>query len=210
MRVFLTWRMVPGIMACLLVQDITAQKLGDVKNKYVYVGIPYTGFAELASFGKQRSMNWCWAACIQMVLNYHEIPVAQELIVQRTVGRLDDVPADPKMMFKALNGWEVDVHGVHVQVSSNTYSTSAKEITAFVTTNKPLIVGLRENGVGIGHAYVLIGMFYDTIPDGLGDVTYMPQSVLLINPWPKGESMVDLSWEEFMERLIVCFKVWVH
>ncbi|MBK6539974.1 MAG: hypothetical protein IPG10_01540 [Flavobacteriales bacterium] len=197
-------------MACLLVQDITAQKLGDVKNKYVYVGIPYTGFAELASFGKQRSMNWCWAACIQMVLNYHEIPVAQELIVQRTVGRLDDVPADPKMMFKALNGWEVDVHGVHVQVSSNTYSTSAKEITAFVTTNKPLIVGLRENGVGIGHAYVLIGMFYDTIPDGLGDVTYMPQSVLLINPWPKGESMVDLSWEEFMERLIVCFKVWVH
>lgn len=198
------------LLALLCVHDLAAQKLGALKSKYVYVGISQREFAEIASYGKQRNMNWCWAACIQMVLNYHAIPVAQEQIVKRTLGKLADVPADPKIMFRALNGWEVDIHGDHVQVSSNTYSTSAKEITAFLATKKPLIVGLREDYSRIGHAYVLIGMFYETVPDGQGDVTYVPHSVLLVDPWPSNESMVDLSWDEFVQRLMVSFKVWVH
>ena len=203
-------RMVLLLLACLVAADLAAQKLGALKDKYVYVGIPQSEFAEIASYGKQRSMNWCWAACIQMVMNYHAIPVAQEQIVKRTLGRLADVPADPQMMFRALNGWEVDVHGDHVQVSSNTYTTSAKEITAFLKTKKPLIIGLRENGSRIGHAYVLIGMFYNTVPDGRGDINYAPHSVLLVNPWPGSESIVDIGWDEFVERFIISFKVWVN
>lgn len=201
-----------SLFLCMLFtgQGLVAQKLGAIRDKYVYVGIPQSQFAEIASFGKQRSMNWCWAACIQMIMNYHAIPVTQEQVVRRTLGKLVDVPANPNMMFKALNGWEVDVFGDKVQVSSNTYSTSAKEITAFVSTKKPLIVGLREDGSSIGHAYVLIGIFYDTFKNDQGGITYVPHSVMLVNPWPSSSTMKDMSWDDFVERLVVSFKVWVH
>lgn len=201
---------VPLVLAVFMAHSSGAQKLGALKDKYVYVGIEQREFAEVASFGRQRNMNWCWAACIQMILNYNAIPVSQEQVVKRTLGKLVDVPADPKMMFKALNGWDVDVYGNLVRVSSNAYSTSAKEITAFLETNKPLIVGLQEDGGEIGHAYVLLGMFYAAEPDGRGAIAYEPHSVLLIDPWPSSDITRELSWAEFVDRLFISYKVWVN
>jgi len=164
----------------LSAQFTYSQKLGAVKDKYVYVGIPESEFSNIASFGKQHSMNWCWAACIQMILNYYAIPVLQEQIVKRTLGKLVDKPADPSIMFRALNGWEVDVYGNIVLVSSNFYSTDTKEITTFLATKKPLIVGLRQQGTNISHAYVLIGMFYETVFKNSGELSYKPHSYYLL------------------------------
>lgn len=197
-------------LAIFIAQITIAQKLGAVKNKYVYVGISENEFSSIASFGKQHSMNWCWAACIQMILNYNAIPVLQEQIVKRTLGKLVDKPADPNIMFRALNGWEVDVYGNKVLVSSNFYSTDTKEITTFLATKKPLIVGLRQQGTNIGHAYVLIGMFYETVFKNNGDVSYKPHSVLLVDPWPGNNSIKDISWGDFADRLNVSYKVWVN
>ena len=45
-----------------LTEIVSAQTLGAIKDKYVYVGIPSNEFSAIASFGKQHSMNWCWAA----------------------------------------------------------------------------------------------------------------------------------------------------
>ena len=198
------------IFSLLFIQYITAQKLGTVRDKYVYVGIPQSEFSEFASFGKQHSMNWCWAACIQMILNYNAIPVLQEQIVKRTLGELIDKPADPSMMFKALNGWEVDVYGNNVLVSSNFYSTDIKEITVFLGTKKPLIVGLEQPGSNIGHAYVLIGMYYETTFKNNGETSYTPYSVMLVDPWPDNINIKEISWDEFVYRLNISFKVWVN
>lgn len=203
-------KFVSVLLLVLIAQVTFSQKLGAVKDKYIYVGIPESEFSSIASFGKQHSMNWCWAACIQMVLNYHSIPVLQELVVKRTLGKLVDKPADPSIMFKALNGWEVDVFGNKVLVSSNFYSTDTKEITTFLATKKPLIVGLRQQGTSIGHAYVLIGMFYETIMKNNGDISYKPHSVLLVDPWPGNNSIKDISWSDFANRLNVSYKVWVN
>jgi hypothetical protein len=198
------------LLLLLSAQFTYSQKMGAVKDKYVYVGIPESEFSNIASFGKQHNMNWCWAACIQMILNYHSIPVLQEQIVKRTLGKLFDKPADPNIMFKALNGWEVDVYGNRVLVSSNFYSTDTKEITTFLATKKPLIVGLSQQGTNIGHAYVLIGMFYETYLKSNGDITYKPHSVLLVDPWPGSNSIKDISWLDFANRLNVSYKVWVN
>ncbi|OQA65104.1 MAG: hypothetical protein BWY38_02733 [Ignavibacteria bacterium ADurb.Bin266] len=198
------------ILAIFIAQITIAQKLGAVKDKFVYVGISENEFSSIASFGKQHSMNWCWAACIQMILNYNAIPVLQEQIVKRTLGKLVDKPADPNIMFRALNGWEVDVYGNKVLVSSNFYSTDTKEITTFLAKKKPLIVGLRQQGTNIGHAYVLIGMFYETVFKTNGDVSYKPHSVLLVDPWPGNNSIKDISWSDFTDRLNVSYKVWVN
>lgn len=194
----------------LFVQNIEAQKLGAVKDKYVYVGITKKEFSNFATLGKQRNMNWCWAACIQMILNYNAIPVLQEEIVNRTLGDLLDVPADPNMMFKALNGWEVDVYGNNVLVNSNFYSTDLNEITTFLGTNKPLIVGLSQPQSKIGHAYVLIGIFYETVFKNKGGVSYKPYSVLLVDPWPDNINIQEMSWSEFVYRLNISYKVWVN
>lgn len=188
---------------------VSAQTLGAIKDKYVYVGISSNEFSAIASFGKQHSMNWCWAACIQMVLNYNSIPVLQEQIVKRTLGKLVDKPADPNIMFKALNGWEVDIYGKNVLVKSNFYSTDTKEITSFLASNKPLIVGLRQSGA-IGHAYVLIGVFYETVYKNNGQISYKPHSVLLVDPWPGNNSFTDMSWSDFADRLNVSYKVWTN
>lgn len=206
----LTKRVFTLTLAMFIAQITIAQKLGAVKDKYVYVGISENEFSSIASFGKQHSMNWCWAACIQMILNYNAIPVLQEQIVKRTLGKLVDKPADPNIMFRALNGWEVDVYGNKVLVSSNFYSTDTKEITTFLATKKPLIVGLRQQGTNIGHAYVLIGMFYETVFKNNGEVSYKPHSVLLVDPWPGNNSIKDISWSDFADRLNVSYKVWVN
>lgn len=197
-------------LAMFIAQIAIAQKLGAVKDKYIYVGISEDEFSSIASFGKQHNMNWCWAACIQMILNYNSIPVLQEQIVKRTLGKLVDKPADPSIMFRALNGWEVDVYGNKVLVSSNFYTTDIKEITTFLATKKPLIVGLRQQGTNIGHAYVLIGMFYETVFKTNGEVSYKPHSVLLVDPWPGNNSIKDISWSDFADRLNVSYKVWVN
>ena len=197
-------------LALMFSQISSAQKLGTVKDKYIYVGVPQNEFSAIASFGKQHSMNWCWAACIQMILNYNSIPVLQEQIVKRTLGKLVDKPADPHIMFKALNNWEVDVYGNKVLVSSNFYSTDTKEITTFLATKKPLIIGLRQQGSNIGHAYVLIGMFYETVFKNNGETSYKPHSVLLVDPWPGNNSIKDISWSDFANSLNVSYKVWVN
>jgi hypothetical protein len=194
----------------LMTEMVHSQKLGTLKEKYTYVGVPTSDFNAIATFGKQRNTNWCWAACIQMVLNYYNIPVTQEQVVKRTLGKVVDKPADPNMMFRALNGWEVDIYGNNVLVSSNFYSTDTKEITTFLATKKPLIVGLRQQGANIGHAYVLIGMFYETVFKTNGDVSYKPHSVLLVDPWPGNNGIKDISWSDFTDRLNVSYKVWVN
>lgn len=203
-------RLIYIISILLYCQISSAQKLGAVKDKYIYVGIPQNEFVEIAGFGKQHSMNWCWAACIQMILNYNDIPVLQEEVVKRTLGKLIDKPADPNIMFKALNGWEVDFYGNNVLVSSNFYSTNINEVTAFLATKKPLIVGLRQDNSRIGHAYVLLGIYYETILKKSGEVIYKPHSVILIDPWPGNSSVNDMSWSNFAERLVVSYKVWIN
>lgn len=199
-----------GIFFLVATNPVVSQKLGSLKNKYTYVGIPDRDFNEIAIYGKQRNMNWCWAACVQMVLNFHHIPVEQEDVVEKTLGSLIDKPADPDMMFKALNGWEVDLYGNDVIVNSNFYTTSAYEITAFLSTKKPLIIGLAQPNTSIGHAYVLIGIYYIKSKSPLGDALYSPHSVILVDPWPDNESFIDMSWDEFTDRFIVSYKVWVN
>jgi hypothetical protein len=47
-----------------------------------YVGIPSFMFTPAA----QQQDEWCWAASIQMILNWYHIPVTQEMIVNQIKG----------------------------------------------------------------------------------------------------------------------------
>ncbi len=190
-------------------KHVHSQTLGTYKHKYEYAGISMDEFSALAIYGKQRNYNWCWAACIQMVLNYHHILLTQEEIVKKSLGSLVDKPANPELMFKILNGQEINRYGKVVKLNCNIFPTTSKEISSFLNTNKPLIVGVGQKQ-GIGHAYVLIGMYYDIINYDSGVKKYNPYSVVLVDPWPGNPSTSEMNWSEFSKKVMVCYKIWIN
>jgi hypothetical protein len=187
-----------------------SQTLGSLKAKYEYIGTNSNEFNALAIYGKQRNMNWCWAACIQMVLNYHRIPITQEDVVRKSLGKLVDRPANSKIIFNALNGKEINAYGKLVKINCNTYSTNTDEIISFISSDKPLIVGIRQQSGVSGHAYVLIGVYLEVFTDKSGTKKYKPDSVLLIDPWPGNNSVKNMKWLEFTENILTCYKVWIN
>jgi len=183
----------------------SVQRLGP--NYYV-AGIPTSEFdawaAEIVS-GNQRQANWCWAACSQMVLNYHGLYVTQEQIVTRIFGGLVDSPADEYQIQMALSGWATNVQGRISNIYCQNGFTNVNEITQALSYKWPLIVGLRNPNSSVGHAYVLTAIYYsideynNTIPD----------KVVLRDPMPGNDGRIEVSWLQFSNSLTMAFKVWV-
>jgi hypothetical protein len=144
-----------------------------------------------------------------MVLNFNGVFVSQEEIVRKSLGSIIDKPADAEIMFRGLNGWRPGVNGKFKNISSNNSTTDLTEISAFLVSQRPLIVGLNQNGK-VGHAYVLIGMHYEILLTKEGNKIYRPHDVILIDPWPQSSVIKDMSWSEFKNRIMVSYKVWVN
>jgi hypothetical protein len=125
------------------------------------VGVPSTDFEYYAApqfQGRQRQLMWCWAACIQMVLNYHGLFVTQEQIVQRVFGHQVDSPAYLNQMLYALSGWAPDTRGRFSTIHASLLGVTLAQIFADLSNNWPLTVGFR--GLPIRHACVLTAVTY--------------------------------------------------
>src|ERR1017187_5395782 len=53
----------------------------DDNETSIYVGIPDNCINDIAK--RQERCDWCWAACIQMILKYKELIITQECIVSQ-------------------------------------------------------------------------------------------------------------------------------
>jgi hypothetical protein len=155
------------------------------------------------SGGRQRQMNWCWAASIQMVLNYHGISVTQEEIVARVFGRLVDAPADAQTVLSALSGWGVTSNGTPVLISASPIVLQGSDIVSDLAYHQPLIVGFMTDG-GISHACVLTAVSYTVNPY---DNQPIFQGAVIRDPWPGRQSRVEMSWAEFSGRLMFIARV---
>ena len=71
-------------------------------QKTVTVGIPTADFNFVSA--AQLRTEWCWAASIQMVLNWYGVPVKQSDVVGRIYGRTVDRAATEDAMARALRG----------------------------------------------------------------------------------------------------------
>jgi len=186
------------------------QSIVQLDRNYFSAGIPSQEFEFYSAAqhnGRQRQTNWCWAACIQMVLNYHGLYVTQEQIVQKIYGNLVDQPAGEQQIMEALSGWMPNYQGRYSQIYCQNEITNINEITSNLAYKWPLIVGLSNpsNPNGVGHAYVLTAIYYST--DMYNNT--IPHKVVLRDPWPGNPSRQEMSWNEFSSRVIMAFKIWV-
>lgn len=163
-------------------------------------GVPSDQFSYYASpgqAGRQRQSNWCWAASIQMVLNYHGLLVEQEAIVERIYGSQVDLPAQPPQILAALSGWAPDVRGGYSAVQASPYTYADSQIVVDLANRWPLIVGLMNPDGRGGHAVVLTGVTYSV--DAYNNPLF--HSFIIRDPWPNSPSRQELSYEEFRSRL---------
>ena len=150
----------------------------------------------------QRCENWCWATCIQMVLNYHGLYVQQEQIVQKVYGLpLPCNTGNAQHIMNALSGWAPDTRGGFSQIYSQYGVYSGSDIVDQLSRKWPIIVGLRQEG----HAYVLTAIYYSV--DQLNNPII--DKVVLRDPWPSNPSRIEMSWNTFLAKQPEFFKVWV-
>jgi hypothetical protein len=182
--------------------------LGD--TGYFVAGVKsdeFVHFAAPESAGKQRMENWCWAACIQMVLNYHGLYVDQQDIVTRIYGAAIDRPANGDQIMAALTGWAPDTRGRRSQIYADNYNLDAATIINDLDKKWPLIVGLRgARGAATGHAYVMTAAYFSK--DQYGQPTI--HRVVLRDPFPGYQSRVELDAQEFGQRLQFATRVYVE
>lgn len=138
--------------------------------------------------------NWCWAACIQMVLDYYGISVTQSMIVEQTYGDLYDITANKEDIIDAIDGWNICDQTLEARYEQ--YKNPQTLIDA-VARGKPLIIGLDEDDVSIGHAYVLTHIFFTK--DYNNNMT--PTRVVVLNPANSEDLEESLDWSEFYERI---------
>jgi hypothetical protein len=154
---------------------------------------------------EQKCPNWCWAACIQMVLNYHGLIVSQQNVVQKIYGRQVCVTANNLQILNALTGWAPDYRGRFSQIYSQYGVFNKLDIINNLSHKWPIIVGLQNPG-GIGHVYVLTAIYYYI--DKFNNPII--EKVVLRDPWPTNLSRQEWPWNIFLSRSPEFFKVWIN
>ncbi len=165
-------------------------------QKPVYVGIPAGKLYYVAA--PQRKSQWCWAASIQMVLNYYGVAINQEDIVARTYGadwcgKLPDWPGSFQAVTANLNNWSIDNLGQQYMVQANLFVGAPRVdiLLHELSQGFPLIIGYHC-APQCGHAVVVTAASY--IQGANGPII---QSIVVRDPWPSPENIANRGRVEY-------------
>lgn len=196
------------LFKCIVAFSYGQANVQQIGPNYFVAGVSTEKFNWVAANSRQRANNWCWAACIQMVLNYHGLYITQEDIVRQCYGGLYDKPGGYEEFALGLNRWAYNNRGSISKVSFNSYPTNSNEIVNFLSSNWPLIVGINTGG-DVGHAYVLTAIYYSIGTDQYGNTIALPEKVVLRDPSPGQVSPQEWPWQTFANHVTHVYKVWV-
>ncbi len=161
----------------------------------ITVGVPTNVFDFFAS--AQSNSQWCWAASIQMVLNYHNVHINQHQIVARTYGfapngQLPNWPGSFQAITKNLNNWSLDNSGRQytVEASLNFGAPTPEVLLRELVSGHPVIVGYRNGPTA--HAVVVTAASYTPSPKGP-----IINSVVARDPWPSSQNLVNSGRVEY-------------
>jgi hypothetical protein len=114
------------------------------------------------AFQFQNTPVWCWAATIQMALNYYGFDITQAEIVTRTFGAAIPVGGNWIQMTNNLNYIGTTPNGKRMLVSATVYmgSPSAEAIINHLKEKKPIIMSFNNPNTFMGHAILVTGVEY--------------------------------------------------
>lgn len=204
------WRHLGLALLLLFVSPAAADTVPLGDSGYFVAGVPSEEFVHFAApegAGRQRMENWCWAACIQMVLNYHGLYVDQSDIVARVFGGTVDRPANGQQIMAALTGWAPDHRGRRSEILADAYNLDPATVINDLDRKWPLIVGLSgARGAATGHAYVMTAAYFSRGPAGVPVI----HRVVLRDPFPGYPSRIEVDADEFAQRLQFATRVYVR
>lgn len=175
---------------------MVAVALVAVVQAQTFVGIPKEKFDYVAA--SQHEDNWCWAATIQMMLNYYGIPVTQEEIVKNTFGtnrygELPDVPASHRIMTENLNTAAKDEQGKLKEIRAELHfgSPDPSYLIEQLALEHPVLISY-ETGESTEHAVIITGVSYVETSHG-------PEldKIIVRDPWPSEEKLSNLGRVEY-------------
>ena len=161
-----------------------------------YVGIPSHQMNYFAA--AQENSQWCWAASIQMVLNYYDVNINQQQIVARTYGvdpfgNLPNWPGSFQAIHQNLNNWNVDNNGDNYVVSAQigVGAPSPSILLSELNQGHPVIIGYNS-GSGGGHAVIITAVSYTQTMNGP-----IIQSIVVRDPWPSQMNILNSGRLEY-------------
>jgi hypothetical protein len=178
------------------------------------VGIPTETFNFVGS--TQRSTNWCWAASIQMTLNYYGVAITQEEIVARTYGTddygsLPDFTASVELITANLNSSSVDDYGRPYTVTA--YVAPGAPVPAQLlqelAAGRPVVVAYASSSSS-GHAVIATGATYVDTAQGPAVL-----SIIVRDPWPSEENLarggrIEYTADQFAANMLAYWFVRVE
>lgn len=168
------------VVFLMLTIGITQQTFSQQLN---YVGIKTENFNYYAS--SQRNSNWCWAASIQMILNYYGVNITQEQIVEKSYGKsangnLPNWTGSFNVITSNLNKLSADNDGEKYKVAA-TISYGAPTPAYLIqelSAQHPVLIGYQTSATS-GHAVVVTACSYTQ--SAYGPII---QSIVVRDPWP--------------------------
>ena len=134
--------------------------------KPTVVGIPTAQFNFVSA--AQLKTEWCWAASVQMVLNWYNIPVTQADVVNRIYHKTDDLAASENQITTALSGIAYDRHGhkLHVSATRETGIPSPDLVIGQLSREHPMLLTVHSEHRML-HAVVLTSAEYVSTSHGI-------------------------------------------
>ncbi len=128
-------------------------------------------------YAEQKQSQWCWAASIQMLLNWHGVVISQREIVARSYGGAVNAPASVALMASNLNNVSIDNSG-------KLYAVRSTLLTNPLFIRSALLESL-SHGIPIivfydGHAVLCTAI--DVEPLAYGN--FVINGITVRDPWP--------------------------
>jgi len=161
-----------------------------------FVGIPDKEFDYDAA--AQENVQWCWAASIQMVLNYYGLAVKQDQVVEKSYprdddGKLPNWPATYELITNNLNNWVIPYNGSlhHVRAEMGEGAPSPAALIEELSNGRPVILAF-ETSHHSTHAIVVTGCKY--LSSNLGPLV---RNILARDPWPDSHNVQTVGLNEY-------------
>ncbi len=193
----LSFYITPFIVLLLSANTQTAFAQAAPREHYYFAGFDANSYEYRWFQKKQKQSNWCWAACLQMILRTHDIKVSQKELVKqafndvvnRKLHSADIVSTFNDRRYKSSSN--DSIYRLYVR---RKYCTE-RELINHLHSQRPLMVGL-ENYQDGGHAYVLRAIYFTQ--DIRGNIWI--DKVILVDPSPSENFIREMEWSEFLRH----------